>query len=184
MKVFNFFLYSSSFCLAEAITDSTLCISRVVVLLPSRINCSCIDSSSALKEYRSFSQSDVRCFTSSISFFNLSCLSSKAINRSRLSTSEDFLRNLSLTFSRLRFNSSYLRTPRTSLYAEHKRFLSADVFVSARATICSESKKKKRAISLFRIKSLMNTSDPISAVNSFLTPSIRMSTDSFSVTMS
>ena len=58
--------------------------------------------------------------------------------------------------SRLFRKSSYLRTPSTSLYAEHNRLRSAEEFVSARDTICSESKKKKRAMSLFSIKSLIN----------------------------
>ena len=121
---------------------------------------------------------------SSTSFSKHSCLFNKSNSLSLPSTSDDFFLNLSLTFSKLCLKSSYFLTPSTSLYAEHNRLFSIEVFVSAKVTICSESKKKKRAISLFNTKSLINTSDPISAVSSFLAPSIRISTNSFSIIIS
>ena len=94
--------------------------------------------------------------------------------------SSDFLLKRSLRFSRFFFRSSYFLTPNTSLYAELSFLFSSIVFVSASATILSESKKKKRAMSLLRIKSLMKTSLPISFDSSFGAPSMKISVLSLS----
>ena len=122
----------------------------------------------------------MRFFMESISFLSCSEFSIKDSSLFFITTSLERFRKRTLMLSRLFRKSSYLRTPSTSLYAEHNRLRSAEEFVSARDTICSESKKKKRAMSLFSIKSLINTSGPISFVSSFLFPSIRIVTSSLS----
>ena len=180
----NWCLYSSSFCLVVSISFSILAISVEVASLPSRISCNWMASSSLRSCINSDSKLDSLSLLSATRFSNSSCLLSIETSFSRLATSDDFLRKRNLTFSRFFFRSSYLRTPSTSLYAEHKRRFSVEVLVSAKATICSESKKKNRAMSLLRMKSLIKTSEPIVAASSFLTPSINISTFSFSVTMS
>ena len=54
------------------------------------------------------------------------------------------------------------------------------MLVSASATILSESKKKKRAMSLFKIKSFIKTSLPISFDSSLGAPSMKISVLSLS----
>ena len=132
--------------------------SSMLIALPSLINFSCKESFSALSIViwlsmdiadASFSEiSPSIIFISLVSFSNLFWLIILPA----------FFLNLILRFSRFLLISSYFLIPRTSLYAElNLRFSSSD-FTSARFTIFSASKRKKVAIFLERIKSLMNIS--------------------------
>ncbi|MPM96174.1 hypothetical protein SDC9_143332 [bioreactor metagenome] len=170
--------------MVTATTSSCLFKSSIVIPFPSLISCICNLSLSFLKDNSFSSSSAVSLSLSTIPACKYFCLVSKAVSLLRPSISSDFLRKRKRRFSRFLFKSSYFFTPRTSLYAEHNLLFSSMVFVSASVTIFSESKKKKRATSLFKIKSLINTSCPISEVSSFFTPTIRISTVSSSRIMS
>ena len=177
-------LYSVSFFIVDSNTKRSFFNSSIVTPLPSRRSWICNCSFSVCKSDISLSIFSIDFLISSMSDWIWLWSSVNLVIFDWRFTSSERFRKRSLTFSKFCLRSSYFRTPRTSLYAEHNFFFSATELVSASETICSESKKKKRAISLFNMKSLMKMSGPISFVSSLIDPSIFISTNSFSVIIS